>query len=617
MAELAQGLGFDLADALARNGERLAHLFEGVLGTVVEAEAHLDDFFLARCEGFQDRGGLFLEIQVDHGVGGRDNGLVFDEVAQVRVFFFADGRFERDRLLGDLEDLADLGDGNVHALRDLFGGRLAAELLHQLALGADQLVDRLDHVHGDADGAGLIGNGAGDGLPDPPRRIGGELVAAAPLELVHGLHQADITLLDQVEELKAAVGVFFGDRDDEAEVGLDQFLLGLFGFGFAAENDLQRALELGQAHFAGVGNFAQLGTTRAQFAASLRRGVALGHIGAALELAGLALEGLQALDGMADLVNEALALEGIELERARQPRNSDAGARDVVARAEVRPLPRARHGFETRRLLERRSVHLADFVEELEGLPGLVLDLLLGQFLVVELNDLLDGSRTAAEVFGDGQQFLDDDRRARDRLEHEDLAALDALGDGHFALAGEQRNGAHLAQVHADRVVRFFKQPGREVEFDFVAARGSAIFLGLGGFGGLGVERGARGLGGGRVFVNVDSVALESRKQVVDLFGGVNFGGKVIVHFIVEQVTAVLAQVDELAYLIVLFFQCQCQGTLRRPRATLGLNTPLTARPPHAARAHRSTSYLLNRSELAARLRPKSPVPSGFNPTEA
>jgi hypothetical protein len=99
----------------------------------------------------------------------------------------------------------------------------------QAAAGADELVDGLDHVHRDADGAGLVGDGAGDGLANPPGGVGGEFVAAAVFEFVDGLHQADVAFLDQVEELQAAVGVFFGDGDDEAEVGLDELALGLLG----------------------------------------------------------------------------------------------------------------------------------------------------------------------------------------------------------------------------------------------------------------------------------------------------------------------------------------------------------------------------------------------------
>jgi hypothetical protein len=107
------------------------------------------------------------------------------------------------------------------------GRRLAADLVQHLARGAHDLVDRLDHVHRDADGARLVGDRAGDRLPDPPRRVGRELVAAAVLELVDRLHQADVAFLDEVEELQAAVGVFLGDRDHEAQVRLDHFLLRL------------------------------------------------------------------------------------------------------------------------------------------------------------------------------------------------------------------------------------------------------------------------------------------------------------------------------------------------------------------------------------------------------
>jgi hypothetical protein len=116
---------------------------------------------------------------------------------------------------------------------ELFRRRLAADLVQHLARGAHDLVDRLDHVHRNTDGARLIGDRTGDRLPDPPRRIGRELVTAAVFELVDRLHQADIAFLDQIEELQAAIGVFLGDGDDEAQVGLDHFLLGDSSFALA------------------------------------------------------------------------------------------------------------------------------------------------------------------------------------------------------------------------------------------------------------------------------------------------------------------------------------------------------------------------------------------------
>ena len=143
------------------------------------------------------------------------------------VLLVADRRLEADRLLGDLQHLAHLLQRHGQLLGQLLRRRLAADLVQHLARGAHHLVDRLDHVHRDADGARLVGDRAGDRLPDPPGRVGRELVAAAVLELVDRLHQADIAFLDQVEELQAAVGVFLGDRDHEAQVGLDHLLLGL------------------------------------------------------------------------------------------------------------------------------------------------------------------------------------------------------------------------------------------------------------------------------------------------------------------------------------------------------------------------------------------------------
>src|SRR5215472_9855028 len=229
VAELAQGFRFDLANALASHLEILPDLFQRVVALFSDAKAHSEDLLLARRERLENLPSLFREVHVDHRFRGGNDALVLDEIAEMRIFLLADWGLEADGLLGDLEDLADLVEWKLHLLRDLFRRRLTAVFLHEVPARADELVDGLDHVHRNADGAGLIGDGARDGLPDPPRRVRRELVAALVLELVDGLHQADVPLLDEVEELQATVRVLFGDADDEPQVGLDQLALGAVG----------------------------------------------------------------------------------------------------------------------------------------------------------------------------------------------------------------------------------------------------------------------------------------------------------------------------------------------------------------------------------------------------
>ena len=66
MTQLAQRLGFNLPDALARYLEALAHFFERMLGAVFEAEAHLDDALLARRERAQNLRCVLLQVHADH-----------------------------------------------------------------------------------------------------------------------------------------------------------------------------------------------------------------------------------------------------------------------------------------------------------------------------------------------------------------------------------------------------------------------------------------------------------------------------------------------------------------------------------------------------------------------
>ena len=76
-------------------------------------------------------------------------------------------------------------------------------------------------VHRQPDGLGLVREGALDGLFDPPGAVGGKLGPFGGVKPFHGLHQAHVPLVDQIEQGHAVILVLAGNLDHEPQVGLD------------------------------------------------------------------------------------------------------------------------------------------------------------------------------------------------------------------------------------------------------------------------------------------------------------------------------------------------------------------------------------------------------------
>src|SRR5207248_1278915 len=208
----------------------------------------------------------------------------------------------------------------------------AAKLLHKLTAGADELVDGLDHMHRDADGAGLVRDGAGDGLTDPPGSVGREFVAAPVLELVDGFHQADVALLNEIEELETAVGVLLRDGDDEAEVSLDELTLGALGVHVALDHLALGALEVRDGDAGVLLDALEVGAAVLLLAlVLLAQFLGLGVLELGLESLDLALEGPHGVDGLVDLVEQALLLRVGVLQLANDAVDVDVLAADEPA----------------------------------------------------------------------------------------------------------------------------------------------------------------------------------------------------------------------------------------------------------------------------------------------
>src|SRR5918993_2854494 len=103
---------------------------------------------------------------------------------------------------------------------------LALHLGGELVVGAGHLTKLVSPVHGYPYGAALVGNGTLHRLPDPPGGISGESPAAVGIELLDGLHQTYVALLDQVFERQPHPTVLLGYAHDEPQVLLDESLPG-------------------------------------------------------------------------------------------------------------------------------------------------------------------------------------------------------------------------------------------------------------------------------------------------------------------------------------------------------------------------------------------------------
>src|SRR5215212_966654 len=193
----------ELPDPLTRDIEFVAELGERGGLAVVEAVAPGEHVARPIWETFDRLLQVFRLHLTHHGVGSIRDLVVLDKVAQLRSSLLAGDRLvEACRVGHGPHREAHLIRVPIQASRDLVLGGLALDLQGQLTYGAADFPDLLRHVHGDADGTALVSDGTLYSLPYPPGGVGGEPEAAVGVELLDGLHQADVPLLDEILEGK-------------------------------------------------------------------------------------------------------------------------------------------------------------------------------------------------------------------------------------------------------------------------------------------------------------------------------------------------------------------------------------------------------------------------------
>ena len=190
---------------------------------------------------------------------------------------------------------------------------------------------------------------------------------------------------------------------------------------------------------------------------------------------------------------------------------------------------------------------LGRFLDALDHRRLLGLGAGIGRF---EIDDLAQQDLRFVELVAPDDDGLEGQRAFAQARDHRLAAGLDALGDGDFALARQKLDRAHLAQIHAHRIVgavgRLFLGGGGGDRRAGLLGQLVGVFLGVGGgVGGLGL------LALLVVLDDVDAHVGEHRHRVLDLLGGHFLRGQHRIQLVHGDIAALLGGLDHLLDSIV------------------------------------------------------------------
>jgi hypothetical protein len=166
-------------------------------------------------------------------------GALSDQLAE-RGVVLAHGLVEARGDPRQVADRHDVLERQLGLLRHLLVGGGAVQLGRELRGDPVHGALTLRDVRRDPHRAARVVQPALDRLLDPQHRVGGELVAASPVELLRRADQAQHRLLNEVAHVEAVALVAACKLDHQPQVGVDQALLG----GEVAALDRLRKLDL-------------------------------------------------------------------------------------------------------------------------------------------------------------------------------------------------------------------------------------------------------------------------------------------------------------------------------------------------------------------------------------
>src|SRR5437764_8492077 len=149
---------------------------------------------------------------------------VWEHVSQFQALFLRERPIQAQELLTHLQELPYLLGRQTHLLGQFCLGRLPSQVLLQARPQARESREGIAQVHREPDGAPLVGDGAGDGLADPPEGMRAELESPRSVKFLDGAQQTQVALLNKVFQWQALSLIAFGNAHHQLQVGLDELL---------------------------------------------------------------------------------------------------------------------------------------------------------------------------------------------------------------------------------------------------------------------------------------------------------------------------------------------------------------------------------------------------------
>ena len=351
--------------------------------------------------------------------------------------------------------------------------------------------------------------------------------------------------------MQAAVRVLLRDRDDEAQIGLDEFLLRLLGLPFPALYHRQHPVRGRRRPPGGGEALALRGPEIAQALPETPGIVQARPRRPALERPVSAIDLPRPLRGLAaglDAVDESPPHVLRELDSPDAPRQPDPRPERPPAKLAIPPLVALRGLVEGLLRFARLPLGLGHGVHLLQQITRAAGDAIVGEVVLLQDHQIANAVIAGLQLLPELHDELRDGGRARHGPDDRPLAVLDALGDRHLALASQERHRAHLSQVHADGVVRLVRRArAGEIGLRIVAPLGGAfeplpfvvLLLGLD---------------------DLDAGGLERAEQVVEILRRRHVRRQALVDFFEEEEALFLADENELANLVRAFLDGRQPG---------------------------------------------------------